>query len=83
LFSGFKSGIELAIHQQTASTPSDNVADLQRAALVRVNGYVPTTGDAFTILNFATRNGSDFANPPAGFTENFDDVNGNLTVLAQ
>ena len=30
-----------------------------------------------------TRNGSDFANPPAGFTENFDDVDGILTVVAQ
>src|SRR5262249_18449176 len=42
--------------------------------LTPVNGYVPTTGDAFTILTFASRNGTDFANPPAGFDEVFDDV---------
>jgi hypothetical protein len=52
-------------------------------ALTPVNGYTPTTGDAFTILTFASRNGTDFANPPAGFSEVFDDVNGTLTVVAQ
>ncbi len=51
--------------------------------LTPVNGYVPATGDAFTVLTFATRNGSDFANPPAGFDESFDDDNGILTVIAQ
>jgi hypothetical protein len=34
-------------------------------------------------MTFASRNGTDFANPPAGFNEVFDDVNGNLTVVAQ
>src|SRR5262249_194861 len=28
--------------------------------LTPVNGYTPTTGDAFTILTFAARNGTDF-----------------------
>jgi hypothetical protein len=51
--------------------------------LTPVNGYTPTTGDAFQILTFVSRNGTDFANPPAGFNEVFDDVNGTLTVVAQ
>jgi hypothetical protein len=51
--------------------------------LTPVNGYVPSTGDSFAILTFGTRNGSDFANPPAGFSESFDDGNGILTVIAQ
>jgi hypothetical protein len=51
--------------------------------LTLVNGYTPSTGDAFQIMTFASRNGTDFANPPAGFGEIFDDVNGNLTVVAQ
>jgi autotransporter-associated beta strand protein len=51
--------------------------------LTPVNGYTPTTGDAFQILTFASRNGTDFASPPAGFNEVFDDVNGTLTVVAQ
>jgi hypothetical protein len=51
--------------------------------LTPVNGYTPSTGDAFPILTFGTRNGTDFANPPAGFTEVYDDANGILTVVAQ
>jgi hypothetical protein len=50
--------------------------------LTPVNGYTPATGDSFQILTFAARNGTDFANPPAGFTEVFDDINGSLTVVA-
>ena len=51
--------------------------------LTPVNGYVPATGDTFAILTFGTRNGSDFANPPPGFAESYDDTNGILTVIAQ
>lgn len=51
--------------------------------LTPVNGYVPTTGDSFAILTYGTRNGSDFANPPVGFSKSFDDGNGILTVIAQ
>ena len=51
--------------------------------LTPVNGYVPSTGDSFAILTYGTRNGTDFANPPAGFNESFDDGNGILTVIAQ
>jgi hypothetical protein len=51
--------------------------------LTPVNGYTPASGDSFQIMTFAARNGSDFANPPAGFSEIFDDVNGTLTVVAQ
>jgi hypothetical protein len=51
--------------------------------LTPVNGYVPATGDAFAIMTFGTRNGSDFANPPPGFTEVYDDTNGTFTLVAQ
>ncbi len=51
--------------------------------LTPVNGYVPSTGDTFQVMTFASRNGSDFANPPAGFNEVFDDSNGILSVVAQ
>jgi hypothetical protein len=51
--------------------------------LTPVNGYAPSTGEAFTILTFTSRNGTDFPNPPAGFDEVFDDGNGSLTVVAQ
>jgi hypothetical protein len=50
--------------------------------LTPVNGYVPSTGDSFAILTYGARNG-DFANPPAGFNDVFDDVNGIMTVVAQ
>jgi hypothetical protein len=51
--------------------------------LTLVNGYTPSSGDAFQIMTFASRGGTDFANPPAGFDEVFDDVNGILSVIAQ
>jgi hypothetical protein len=51
-------------------------------ALTPLNGYTPSTGDAFTIMTYAARTGA-FTNPPAGFDLNYDDVNGNLTVAAQ
>jgi fibronectin-binding autotransporter adhesin len=51
--------------------------------LTPVNGYTPTTGDAFQIMTFASRNGTDFANGPAGFDLNYDDGTGSLTVTAQ
>jgi hypothetical protein len=51
--------------------------------LTPVNGYTPSSGDAFQIITFASRNGTDFANPPAGFNEVYDDVGGSLTVVAQ
>jgi hypothetical protein len=51
--------------------------------LTPVNGYTPMTGDSFQIMTFVSRNGTDFANPPAGFGEAFDDTNGTLTVVAQ
>jgi outer membrane autotransporter protein len=51
--------------------------------LTPVNGYTPATGDAFQILTFGSRNGTDFANPPPGFDLNYDDVGGSLSVVAQ
>jgi hypothetical protein len=51
--------------------------------LTPVNGYTPTTGDSFAMLTFATRNGTDFDNPPSGFTESLVDAHGTLTVVAQ
>ena len=45
------------------------------------NGYVPTSGDSFQIMTFASRSG-DFTTGPAGFTRNYDDVNGILTLVA-
>jgi hypothetical protein len=51
-------------------------------ALTLVNGYIPTTGDAFLIMTYGSRNG-DFANPPSGFGLSYDDVNGVLTVMSQ
>jgi hypothetical protein len=48
------------------------------------NGYVPTTGDAFRILTYASRGSpaTTFAHPPAGFDLNYDDVGGSLTIVA-
>jgi hypothetical protein len=60
-----------------------NVALDGTLTLTLVNGYTPTSADAFPIMTFASRNGTDFANPPAGFNEVFDDGNGNLNVIAQ
>jgi hypothetical protein len=51
--------------------------------LTAVNGYTPSSGDAFQIMTFASRDGSDFANQQAGWNQVFDDVNGNLSVIAQ
>ena len=48
------------------------------------NGYVPSTGDAFQILTYASRGSpaTTFAHPPAGFDLNYDDVGGSLTIVA-
>jgi hypothetical protein len=46
-----------------------------------VNGYVPTTGDSFPIMTFASRSG-DFTTGPAAFSRNYDDVGGSLTLVA-
>jgi hypothetical protein len=45
------------------------------------NGYTPTTGDTFQIMTYGARSG-DFTTGPAGFTRNYDDVNGILTLVA-
>jgi hypothetical protein len=50
-------------------------------ALTLVNGYIPTTGDAFPIMTYGSRS-NDFANPPSGFNLSYDDVTGRLTVVA-
>jgi hypothetical protein len=60
-----------------------NVALDGTLTLTAVNGYIPSSGDAFQIMTFASRDGSDFANQPTGWDEVFDDVNGNLSVIAQ
>jgi hypothetical protein len=60
-----------------------NVALDGTLTLTLVNGYTPSSGDAFQIMTFASRNGTDFANQPAGFNEVYDDGNGNLSVIAQ
>jgi hypothetical protein len=51
-------------------------------ALTPVNGYAPSTGDAFPIMSFTVRSG-DFATPASGFDLSYDDINGSLTVVAQ
>ena len=47
-----------------------------------VNGYVPTTGDTFPIVTYASRSG-DFTTGPIGFNRVYDDVNGILNLVAQ
>ena len=48
-----------------------------------VNNYVPQSADSFTILTFAARAKTDFANAPAGFSLTYDDGMGTLTLTAQ
>jgi hypothetical protein len=51
-------------------------------ALTPVDGYIPTAGDAISIMSYGSRS-NDFANPPSGFNLSYDDVNGVLTVVSQ
>jgi uncharacterized repeat protein (TIGR03803 family) len=50
--------------------------------LTPVNGYVPQSGDSIPVLTYGSRSGT-FSTPPPGFTLNFDDIDGILTVIKQ
>jgi hypothetical protein len=47
-----------------------------------VNGYVPTTGDTFPIVTYASRSG-DFTSGPSQFNRVYDDADGILNLVAQ
>ena len=51
--------------------------------ITSINNYVPQSGDSFTILTFAARAKTDFANAPAAFALSYDDGMGTLTLIAQ
>jgi hypothetical protein len=60
-----------------------NAALAGMLTLTLVNDYTPTTGDAFPIMTFMSRNGTAFDTPPDGFDLTYADGNGVLTVTAQ
>jgi len=65
---------------QMVVTGAVNLAGILTVTLV--GGYSPTTGDAFPVLTYGSRNG-DFDTGPDGFDYNFDDLNHIMTLVAQ